>query len=151
MSVEFFVVCRRPLPTRSGGWSLSVGPVAISEVPAGDELRAEVVMASGGPASAVLNLSSRAIGAEASYQMGCVLAEATGGVIFNEDDFDEGDDFAGAAPRTATAAELEAELQQVVTKLAKAEQQGRAVAKERWEQVSAADPRTKKENDWSDL
>jgi hypothetical protein len=118
MSVEYFVVCRRPLPARDGGWNLSVGPVEISELGPDDELRENILASFGGPASAVLNLSSSDLGGEGLYRLAQLLAETSGGAVLNQEDLSPAEDFARAAPRTPSAGELETALQNVVAHLA---------------------------------
>ncbi len=121
MSVEFVVLCRKPLPRREG-WSLSIGPVMINE---GGSTSSPLAR----DAEAILTFSSRANGADVSLKMATELARLVEGVVLDE----EGElhaDFAASG-----------ELQ--------GRQLAKAIAK--FEEEVDRDPLVKAANDWSDL
>lgn len=142
MSVEFVVLCRKPLPRREG-WSLSIGPVMINE---GGSTSSPLAR----DAEAILTFSSRATGSDVSLKMATELARLVEGVVLDE----EGElhaDFAASGEAPISAASLEARLREVWDR--HQELQGKQLAKAiaKFEEELDRDPLVKAANDWSDL
>lgn len=142
MSVEFVVLCRKPLPRREG-WSLSIGPVMITEGGSTSSALAR-------DAEAILTFSSRAAGSDVSLKMATELARLVEGVVLDE----EGElhaDFAASGEAPISAASVEARLREVWDR--HQELQGRQLAKAiaKFEEEADRDPLVKAANDWSDL
>ena len=143
MSVEFVVLCRKPLPRREG-WSFSIGPVMINEGGAGasSSLARE--------AEAILTFSSRANGSDVSLKMAIELARLVEGVVIDEDG-ELHADFAASGESPISAASVEARLREVWDR--HQELQGKQLAKAiaKFEEELDRDPLVKAANDWSDL
>ncbi len=150
MSLDYYVVCRDSLPARAGGWSLTVGPVAISEVNAAEHGAA--VKAAGGAAVQLLVLNCPSAGGTVAEAMGMVLARAARGAVVYEDGPEVLDDFKELPPSKATAADLEQKLGEVISQAREASAQEAAQEKAEFDDLEKTDPRAVKEaNDWSDV
>ena len=140
MSLDTWVVCREPLPTRVGGWNLTVGPVRISEL-SWDE-HGELAVEAGFRGVQLIHLGYHAIAGEAGDEMARILAEVSRGIVLYESGTEDREDFEPSSHRTLTAKVLEADLHAIV----KDSQRERHVVQLAPDSGSAPGA-----NDWSDL
>jgi len=143
MAHEYIVVCRQPLPARSGGWNLTAGSVRIAEAPAAEHAAA-VKLA--GSCAQLVALSCPDASGTVIEAVGMVLARACRGALVHEQGGQVLDDFKDEAPATAADA-VERQLRDVSQSEADA-----ARAKQDFDAQQKADPNAvKAANDWSDL
>jgi len=149
MSVEYYAACRSALPPREGGWSLDVGPVAISTMDLDDDVGREVLELVPGTV-ALVNFSSRAAGAEIGEGLSRLVARRLGGALVYEDGPEVLETFEVPAAAACDARALEAEMRAWLADARGREEEQLARAKAEWAAKTAADPKPK-DDDWSDV
>ena len=150
MSFDTFVVCREPLPARSGGWSLKIGPVQVSEVVPGEH--PELEQQAGFRGVQVLLVHYPALAGEIGDEMARMLAEVSRGSVIYEDGADDREDFEPSAHRTLTAEVLEADLASIAKDAEAREQRAYEQTRREFDAQAKKDPETtRRANDWSEL
>jgi hypothetical protein len=80
MPLSCHVMGLQPLPPRTGGWSLTIGPVRLDEVPAS----APVTQVAGFSGAVCVRLRYRSMAAEVGDEMARVLGRVTRGAVVFE-------------------------------------------------------------------
>jgi hypothetical protein len=148
MTTAYYVVCRRALPERRGGWTARLGPVDVSEVRRVDH---DVVRAAGvGAAAAIVSFCAPPDAAPLSLQLALELARAGAGAVVDEAGPARVAD-AGADAAAIATADVEAAWDRALAEETQRQRREGEHAQTRWQELRESDPRTDDENDWSDL
>jgi hypothetical protein len=145
MSIEYLVVCTKPLPHRPNPWNQAFGPVSIALLAKEDDVRRQLEARMAGiEVTAVVLFSARAAAGHLAFQFATALAKMASGVVFDEESLDDPSADYRGYPAVVLSDGVEKVWQLTVDSERRAEELRRRHQPEHWGPLMA------EEGDWTD-